>query len=220
MSRLRLMLDIKLLTPDDWRTLREIRLSALQESPGAFLSTYEQEEKHDPPRWRAEFVRGDWYVGIARVESADEPVSMAGITREPSTPAHQRFLEYVWVAPGFRRHGNAFNMINEVLDRLKLSGVRTVFLWVLDGNDGAMRLYEQLGFVSCNHRQPLEALPGRSEELMQRHLGLARPASRGPIRRWGAAASRAAAAGIIAAPKPAARGRPRGSARSGGRPTG
>jgi ribosomal protein S18 acetylase RimI-like enzyme len=167
------MLDTKLLTPDDWRTLRTIRLSALQESPNVFLSTYEQEEKYDPSRWQAEFVRGDWYVGMAGAASADEPVSMAGITRVPGAPPHECFLEYVWVAPGFRRHGNAFNMINEVLDRLKLSGVRTVFLWVLDGNDGAMRLYEQLGFVSCNHREPLIAFPGRSEELMQRHLGLA-----------------------------------------------
>jgi len=173
MSRLRLMLDIKVLTPGDWRTLREIRLSALQESPDAFLSTHEQEEKYDPPRWRAEFVRGDWYVGMARAASAAEPVSMAGITRELGAPGHQCFLEYVWVAPGFRRHGNAFNMINEVLDRLKLSGVRTVFLWVLDGNSDAMRLYERLGFLSCNHRQPLTAFPGRSEELMQRQLGLA-----------------------------------------------
>ena len=64
-------------------------------------------------------------------------------------------------------------MINEVLDRLKRSGVRTVFLWVLDGNGSAMRLYKRLGFVSCNRRQPLEGFPGRSEELMQRHLGLA-----------------------------------------------
>jgi RimJ/RimL family protein N-acetyltransferase len=173
MSRLRLMLDTKLLTPDDWRTLRKIRLSALQESPDAFLSTYEQEEKYDPSKWRAEFVRGDWYVGMAGAASADEPVGMAGITREPGTPAHQCFLEYVWVARKFRRKGNAFNMINEVLDRLKFSGVRTVFLWVLDGNSGAMRLYERLGFVSCNHREPLIAFPGRSEELMERQLGLA-----------------------------------------------
>jgi ribosomal protein S18 acetylase RimI-like enzyme len=34
--------------------------------------------------------------------------------------------------PEFRRQGVAFNMINEVLNRLKLSGVRTVLLGVLD----------------------------------------------------------------------------------------
>src|SRR3974390_128994 len=87
MSRCRLMLDIKLLTPDDWHKLRKVRLSALSESPQVFLSTYEQEEEYDESKWRGEFIRGDWYIGIARVESADEPVSIAGITREPGTPA-------------------------------------------------------------------------------------------------------------------------------------
>lgn len=165
------MPNINLLTADDWRTLRKIRLSALSESPHAFLSTYEKESEYDESKWRAEFARGDWYVGMARVGSADKPVSIAGITRESGTPAHQRFLQYVWVAPEFRRQGVAFNMINKVLDRLKLSGVRTVFLGVLDGNGGAIRLYMRLGFVSCNHRQPLKEFPGRSEELMQLHLG-------------------------------------------------
>ena len=165
------MLDIKLLTPDDWWTLRKIRLSALRESSHAFLSTYQKESGYDEPRWRTEFARGDWYVGMVRVESADKKVCIAGVTRELGTPAHQCFLEYVWVAPKFRRQGVAFSMINEILDRLKLSGVRTVFLWVLDGNSSATRLYKRLGFVSCNHRQPLEELPGRSEELMQLHLG-------------------------------------------------
>jgi ribosomal protein S18 acetylase RimI-like enzyme len=173
------MLDIKLLAPNDWRMLRKIRLSALSESPHTFLSTHEKESGYDERRWRTEFARGDWYVGIVRLESTDQPVSIAGITREPGTPVHQCFLEYVWVDPEFRRRGVAFNMINEVLDCLKLSGVRTVFLWVLDGNGSAMRLYNKLGFVSCNHRQPLKELPGRSEELMQLHLGLPRG-----IRRW------------------------------------
>jgi len=165
------MPDINLLTPDDWRTLRKIRLSALSESPHAFLSTYEKEIEYDESKWRAEFARGDWYVGMIKVGSADKPVSVAGITRESDTPPHQRFLQNVWVAPEFRRQGVAFNMIKEVLDRLKLSGVRTVLLGVLDGNSSAMGLYMRLGFVSCNSRQPLKGFPGRSEEIMQLNLG-------------------------------------------------
>jgi len=153
------MLDIKLLPPDHWRTLREIRLSALRESPQAFLSTYQKESGYDELRWRREFARGDWYVGVARVGSADEQVGIAGITREYDTPPDRCFLEYVWIVPEFRRQGIAFNMINEVLDRLKLSGVQTVFLWVLDGNDAAVRLYELLGFVRRNRRQPLSGYP-------------------------------------------------------------
>ena len=165
------MPDINLLTSDEWRTLCEVRLSALSESPYAFLSTYAAESKYDESKWRTEFARGDWYVGMVSMGSADKPVSIAGITRESGTPAHLRFLQYVWVAPEFRRQGVAFNMIREVLDRLKLSGVRTVLLGVLDGNGRAIRLYSRLGFVSSNHREPLEDFPGRSEEIMQLHLG-------------------------------------------------
>jgi hypothetical protein len=43
-------------------------------------------------------------------------------------------------------------------------------LWVLDGNDVAMRLYERVGFTRNNHRQPLEARPGRSEERLRLDL--------------------------------------------------
>jgi GNAT superfamily N-acetyltransferase len=86
-------------------------------------------------------------------------------------PAHHCFLEYLWVTPEFRRRGVAFNMISLVLYHLKRSGVRTAFVWILDGNDSATRLHKRLGFISCNHRQPLKAQPGRSEGLMKMDLG-------------------------------------------------
>jgi ribosomal protein S18 acetylase RimI-like enzyme len=159
--------DIKPLAPDDWRTLRKIRLSALADSPHAFISTYAQEQAYSEQEWRAEFNRGDWYAGIA----GGEPVSLAGVTREPGKPLSQCFLEYIWVSPDFRCQGVAFRMLSQVLERLRESGIRTVFLWVLDGNDGATRLYKRLGFVSCNYSQPLEAYPGRCEELMQLDFG-------------------------------------------------
>ena len=165
------MLDVKVLTPNDWRVLREIRLTALSESPEMFLSIYEQEAGYDESKWQSEFTRGDWYVGMAAPESPDKPVSVLGITREPDSPDHHCFLEYVWVAPGFRRRGVASTMIRRVLGQLRSVGVRTVFLWVLDGNDDATRLYKRIGFVGCNRSHPLEARPGRSEELMQMSLG-------------------------------------------------
>jgi ribosomal protein S18 acetylase RimI-like enzyme len=161
------MLYVKRLTANDWDVLREIRLTALSESPDMFLHTYEQEEQYDDSRWHSEFARGEWYVGVDVPESPDRPVSVLGITRETGTPTHQCFLEYVWVAPEFRRRGFAFTMIRQVLGNLYSASVRTVFLYVLDGNDRAMRLYKRIGFVDCNYSQPLEARPGRREELMQ-----------------------------------------------------
>jgi ribosomal protein S18 acetylase RimI-like enzyme len=161
------MPDMRVLEPDDWPTLRDIRLAALRESPLAFLSTHDQEKAFGPERWLSEFTRGNWHVGTID----GRPVSLVGITREPETKAHECYLEYVWVAPEVRRRGVAFRMLTDLLDHLRASGISTVFLWVLDGNGGATRLYKRIGFVSSNLRQPLEARPGRSEELM--HVTLA-----------------------------------------------
>lgn len=159
------MPDIKPLSSDEWLTLRDIRLSALRESPQAFLATYAEEQEFTEDRWRAEFIRGSWDVGF----DAGRPVSLVGITREADMPMDECYLGYLWVDPQFRRQGTASWLIKDVLDRLKKSGVRTVFLWVLDGNDRAMRLYQRIGFIRSNRQQPLPA--GRSEERMQLDLG-------------------------------------------------
>jgi ribosomal protein S18 acetylase RimI-like enzyme len=160
------MPDIRLLGQGEWPTLRNIRLSALQEAPHAFLSTYEQEQAYSENQWRAEFVRGDWSVG----NIGGRPISLLGATREPDTTIHEYYLEYLWVSPECRRSGVASGMLTAVLDRLRTSGVQTAFLWVLEGNDAAMRLFRQVGFVSSNYRQPLAAHPGRSEERMQLNM--------------------------------------------------
>ena len=160
------MPDVSVLDSDEWDTLRKVRLTALRESPDAFLSTYEREKYYGEDEWRAEFKRGDWNVGRLR----GQLVSLLGVTREPETPMHECYLEYIWVADRFRRSGVASRMLATVIDRLRGSGVRTVFLWILDGNDPAKRLYEQTGFVSTRRRQPLAARPGCSEELLRLDL--------------------------------------------------
>ena len=165
MSESTFMPYIKQLVPDEWPVLRDMRLAALRESPHSFLSTYEKEEAFDEPKWRAEFGRGDWTVSL----QDDEPAGIVGCTREVGAPAYERYLEYIWVAPRWRNTGVARHMLTVVLDRLRASGVRTAYLWVLDGNDAAVRLYKGVGFISSNHRQP--ARPGRTEELMQFNLG-------------------------------------------------
>lgn len=150
--------------------LRDIRLTALSESPNAFLSTYDREEAYSEDRWRAEFTRGEWNVGFLD----SRPASLLGVTRDPDTPADARYLEYLWVAPHCRGRHLALDMIAAVLDGLRARGMRTAFLWVLDGNEVAMRVYRRAGFMTTNHRQPLAARPGRTEERLYLNLGLSR----------------------------------------------
>jgi ribosomal protein S18 acetylase RimI-like enzyme len=167
MSESTFMPHIKLLVPGEWPLLRDIRLAALRDSPHAFLASYQAEKDFDELRWRAEFGRGDWTVSI----QDDEPAAIVGCTWETGISDSGRYLEYLWVAPRWRNKGVAHHMITVVLDRLRQSGVRTAYLWVLDGNDAAVRLYKSVGFISSDQRQPLAARPGRTEELMQFNLG-------------------------------------------------
>jgi ribosomal protein S18 acetylase RimI-like enzyme len=157
---------IKLLGPDEWPELRDIRLSALKEAPDAFLASYAEEREYDESRWRAEFARCDWHIGFEN----DRAIGLLGCTRQIDLPDPGPYLEYLWVSPDARRRGMAFKLLSHVVDGLRRSGVQTAYLWVLDGNEAAVRVYQRVGFVSSNHSQPLATRPGRREEKMQLDL--------------------------------------------------
>lgn len=136
------------------------------DSPNSFLATHEQETGYNEQRWRTELARGRWHVGVMD----GKHVSLVGATREPGRPAHERFLEYLWVSPEWRRSGVGFQFFDLVLGRLQATGIRTAFLWVLDGNDVAVRLYRKAGFEPVGRPVPLTARPGRSEQLFRLEL--------------------------------------------------
>jgi ribosomal protein S18 acetylase RimI-like enzyme len=159
---------VEVLTENDWHRLRDIRLSALVEASSAFLANHATEAAFSEQRWRQEFGRGEWNLVCA----GGRDVALVGVTREAGMPSQECYLEYLWVAPGFRRIGVASMLLRTVLDRLRDSGVRTCWLWILNGNDRAMRLYQRFGFQSTNVRQPLPGSPKRSEEKLRLRLRL------------------------------------------------
>ena len=163
---------VDVLAEDDWPRLRDIRLQALNTDPAAFLASRETEATFAEQRWRQEFARGEWHVmGGTDQSPGPQDVGLLGVTRLPATPSRERYLEYLWVAPGVRQRGVASNLLRTVLDQLRDSGVRTVWLYILDGNTPAMRLYQRFGFQSTNDVQLLPDDPTRSEELLRLHLG-------------------------------------------------
>ena len=159
-------LRVEALTEDDWPRLRHIRLSALKDYPAAFLSSYEREMGYGEQRWRQEFSRGTWNILLAN----DKDVGLLGVTREQAMSPQECYLEYLWVAPGFRRSGAASVLLRTTLDRLRDAGVRTVWLYILNGNQVAMSLYQKFGFQSTDEPQLLPDHPAGSEHRMM--LGL------------------------------------------------
>lgn len=145
--------QFRLLGQDEWLVLRDMRLRALRESSLSFLAKYDQERRYGHGRWQTEFDRGDWVVG----DLDGKQVCLAGVTRQSGASRDERYLEYVWVAPRFRRQHTAFDMLTYIIRELKDRSVRTVFLWtLLEDNDAAQWLYKQLDFITTSEKQELE----------------------------------------------------------------
>jgi ribosomal protein S18 acetylase RimI-like enzyme len=159
-------LRVEVLTENEWLRLQSIRLAALREDPSAFLFSYEDEAVYGEQQWRQEFLRGQWSIIVAD----HKEIGLLGVTREKTMPEQERYLEYLWVAPKFRRVGVGSLLLRTVLAHLRASGVHTVWLYILDGNYRAMYLYQKFGFQSTDWRLPLPNHPAGGEGLMKLHL--------------------------------------------------
>ena len=128
--------------PDEWAALRDIRLSALQDSPGAFYSTYEDTRDRPEVSWRAwpsqGVALGVWLDGV--------PVGMVGIATEAEDP-RSADLFAMWVAPTARGSGAADLLVQAAVDWAQQRGCTSVSLEVASGNERAERVYARHGFV-------------------------------------------------------------------------
>jgi ribosomal protein S18 acetylase RimI-like enzyme len=156
------LLNIRPLTPADWRTLRDIRLRALIDSPGAFTSHYHLERRWSENQWRQRFRAATWVVALER----GVVVGVAGLVNDhPEEPEH---VESVWVAPGHRCRGVARSLLDAMVDAAQRAGLAELLLWVLEDNLRAWRIYIHLGFEWTGERKPI----GPDHHRFERRLRL------------------------------------------------
>ena len=159
-------LRVEVLTEYEWPRLQSIRLTALHQDPSAFLFSHEKEATYGEQEWSQELSRGQWNIMV----SDHKDIGLLGVTREETMLEQECYLEYLWIAPEFRRDGVAALLLETVLARLRALGVHTVWLYILDGNYPAMRLYQRFGFESTNERLLLPDHPAGGEELLKLRL--------------------------------------------------
>jgi ribosomal protein S18 acetylase RimI-like enzyme len=152
------------LDEQEWARLRNARLTALRDDPESFLSRYETEMAYSEARWRNEFTRGTWVV---LEEENGAPAGLVGIVKSSDISSSGRYIEYLWISPRRRRSGLASSLLEAIREYLSMSGITTIWLWVLNGNEEAWNLYEKHGFITTHKRQPLRDRPDRYEERMK-----------------------------------------------------
>ena len=148
---------------DDWQTLRDLRLAALQESPHAFRAKLSDERRYSREQWTSFLGAVAWFVA----RRVNAPIGMAGLLQQDPGPE----LIGMWVAPHERGQGVGAMLTRAVVDLATSQGATSVGLWVTDGNDTARAMYQRLGFEFTGEWAPLPHDAPTGEHQMRIVLG-------------------------------------------------
>ncbi|MFI5647805.1 GNAT family N-acetyltransferase [Kitasatospora sp. NPDC051705] len=143
------MLELRVLSSDDWPLWRELRLAALTEAPYAFGSVLAdwQGDGDREARWRSRLEIPGALDLVAVLDGT--PVAMAsGVPADGDAAAAE--LISMWVGPAARGRGVAGELIDGIARWAAEQGRTTLKLAVMPDNDAAIALYRRHGFADTD----------------------------------------------------------------------
>jgi RimJ/RimL family protein N-acetyltransferase len=151
------VIELRRITPDDWRLFRELRLAALAEAPYAYGSTLAQwsGENDLESRWRAR-LSGVPCNLIAYLDGG--AAGLIGATGSNDGTVQSISL---WVAPFARGKGIADALIRAVCEHARTIGARSVCSCVRETNVAARAAYERNGFIDDGNATEKDGPPER-----------------------------------------------------------
>jgi ribosomal protein S18 acetylase RimI-like enzyme len=153
---------VRPIRPDEWESLREIRLRALADAPDAFGVTLEPDDA-----WRARTSRAGSILVVA--ERDGRLVGMASGGHAPIDD-HAAALYGMWVEPAERGTGVAAAIVEAVAGWARSAGYPQIGLGVTTTNTRAIAFYARLGFADTGLRMPLRAGSALEIQVMGRRL--------------------------------------------------
>lgn len=154
-------MHVRKVRAEEFELWRQLRLTALRDTPLAFGSTFASEVQHPLSVWKertAAFAAGDERVMFV-AEDVDRWIGCAGAVMEERVP----YVISMWVSPGERRRGIGVALLCAVAGWAYEKGNRRLLLWVTEGNAAASKLYERMGFQRTGRTQPLPHTPSVRE---------------------------------------------------------
>jgi GNAT superfamily N-acetyltransferase len=142
--------------------LRELRLRALSDAPGAFGSTYARELARTTADWQNWLSPGVTFI----LETAGGAHGIvAGV--HDATDQEVVHLMAMWVNPASRGSGAGDDLVAAVVSWAASEGARVVRLDVMQANEPARRCYERNGFRLSGHEVVRDG-DGRIQVRMER----------------------------------------------------
>jgi GNAT superfamily N-acetyltransferase len=148
----RSQISVVRLTVDDWLTLRDLRLRALDDSPESFLGDLAGERDYSRNRWRQDLDHNDWFM--ATLDARQIGLVKLNRSEDPHDGMH---LEALWVEPAIRRRGVGQTLVSAAENAAAAMGVHHLKLWIFVNNHTARDFYLRLGYTGPLRRQSIKA---------------------------------------------------------------
>lgn len=146
-------ITVRALTEDQWEQYRNVRLSALAESPQAFVATLEEEQAYDEEFWRLRMKRSRRL--LAEVDGT--PVGVASVGQVSENPDVAELFG-LWVAPAARGTGVATRLVQAGADTARREGRSHLAYWVGSDNGRAVAFASGCGFRPTDSRRPMRVV--------------------------------------------------------------
>jgi GNAT superfamily N-acetyltransferase len=165
-------IEVRRVRAGEWRRLREVRLDALADSPGAFITTLAEARRFPDSLWRERATagaHGDEQATMIAIEGTRTVGMAVGIDRSTVATGVVAIVS-VFVSADVRHRGVGRSLMAAVEAWALGIGATTTSLWVVDGNDVARGFYESLGYTATLDRQRIDVPPVRWETRMVKRI--------------------------------------------------
>ncbi|HSH22307.1 MAG TPA: GNAT family N-acetyltransferase [Candidatus Caenarcaniphilales bacterium] len=139
-------MHVRRIAPDDWPALRDLRLAALMQDPAAFGQRHDQAARQPDNEWQDTARAASAGDGRAWFLAEDDAGRAVGLVLGRRRPPDDCLVFSMWVDPSVRHGGVGRALVQAVAEWAGSWGARRIVLWVIRGNDGALRFYERIGF--------------------------------------------------------------------------
>jgi len=142
-------LTVRVLAEQDWPIYREVRLAALQESPGVFGDSYDHEAAADLTSWQSQLAAAQRFV-------AESDGSPCGVVSVRSLRYELGAVELfgLWVDPAARSTGVAGRLVDTAATLAAADGATQMYYWAGIENGPAIGFATGFGFRVTSHRRP------------------------------------------------------------------
>ncbi|PRY59316.1 RimJ/RimL family protein N-acetyltransferase [Knoellia remsis] len=153
-------ISVRPLGEEDWQQYRDTRLTALRESPEAFVATADEEDAYDEDFWRLRMNRSARLLA----EQDGRALGIASVGRSSDDEPQVSELFGLWVTPEARGSGVATELVRAGANLARQRGQKQLVYWVGSDNGRAVAFASGFGFRPTAERRPMRVKSDDDED--------------------------------------------------------